>query len=486
MVRAGVSEVKTPMRDDLKPYPKYREVHLPWIISIPTHWECLPLNAVAQIRNETDRSDLGLLSVYLDRGVIPYSEGGGQVHSPSIDLSGYQVVKPGDFVLNNQQAWRGSVGVSRFSGIVSPAYVVLRLSENLNAIFANYLFRSAVMVDQFVIASRGVGTIQRNLYFPSLRRTTVLVPPLDEQAAIVHFLDYADRRIEQYIRAKRKLIKLLNEQKQSIIHQAVTRGLDPTVRLKPSGIAWLGNIPEHWEVWRISRFARVGNGSTPSRSNAEYWINGIYPWLNSSNVNRGFIDNANQFVTKIALDECHLPRVPPGSVLVAITGQGKTRGTAAVLGIEATINQHIAFITPRSAIIVPEFLQLALIGAYKTLRALSDDSGSTKGALTCEDLKKFKLAVPPEYEQRDLVARIKHATNDIDVVINRTQREIDLICEYRTRLIADVVTGKLDVREAAAKLPEEANDLQELSHNISDEEIEEIEAADDLSGEGDE
>ncbi len=287
-----------------------------------------------------------------------------------------------------------------------------------------------------------------------MRQIPVLVPSDDEQAAIVRFLDHANRKIDGFIRTKRKLIGLLNEQKQAIIHHAVTRGLDPDVSLKPSGIPWIGDIPRHWEVWRISRFAKVGNGSTPSRSNMGFWSGGSYPWLNSSHVNRGFIDSADQFVTASALRECHLPKVAAGSVLIAITGQGKTRGTSAVLGFEATINQHIAYINPCVPVVTAGYLHLSLVAAYPTLRSISDDSGSTKGALTCEDLKRFKLAVPPIDEQGQLVETIASETHVATTAIARTEREIALMQEYRTRLTADIVTGKLDVREAAAKLPD--------------------------------
>ena len=200
----------------------------------------------------------------------------------------------------------------------------------------------------------------------------------------------------------------------------------------------------------------VRNGSTPSRGKPNYWNGGNYPWLNSSQINRGHIDSADQFVTPTALRECHLPKVPAGSVLVAITGQGKTRGMSAVLEIEATINQHIAYITLRAPVASPEFIHLALTAAYPQLRAISDDSGSTKGALTCEDLKRFKLALPPREEQDFLLNQIQTETGDLNTAISRLEREIELLREYRTRLVADVVTGKLDVREAAARLPDEA------------------------------
>jgi type I restriction enzyme S subunit len=456
---------------DLKPYPEYKESGTPWLGQVPGHWDVSPLAGLARLKSVVNQSERQLLSVYLQRGVVRFADvDEKRTNATSEDLSNYQAVDPGDFVLNNQQAWRGSVGVSDYSGIVSPAYLVLALSKRYSPRYANLLFRDQSMVSQYLVCSKGVGTIQRNLYWPHLKRVGVVVPPPDEQAVIVRFLDWANGRLERAIRAKRKVIALLNEQKQAIIHRAVTRGLDPSVPLKPSGIPWLGDIPKHWELWRISRFARVGNGSTPSRANAAYWHGGTYPWLNSSQVNRGHIDGANQFVTQLALHECHLPKVPAGSVLVAITGQGRTRGMSAVLSIEATINQHIAFITPRMPVASPEFIHLALTAAYLQLRAASDDSGSTKGAITCEELKRFKVPIPPRAEQDGLLRRIQAETRELDTAAFRLEREIELLREYRTRLVADVVTGKLDVREAVVRLPDEVPlDSVEHEADVGDE-----------------
>ena len=242
------------MIDDLKPYPVMKDSGVPWLGEVPEHWEILPICALARRRQQTNEQQRELLSVYLGRGVVPFSSvDEKRTNATSEDLSKYQAVEPGDFVLNNQQAWRGSVGVSRYEGIVSPAYLVLALDGRLNREFADRLLSGPGMVSQYLISSKGVGTIQRNLYWPHLRRMAVFVPPASEQAAIVRFLDHADRKIRRYIRAKQKLIKLLEEQKQAIIHRAVTRGLDPDVRLKPSGVEWLGDVPEHWEVKRLQQ-----------------------------------------------------------------------------------------------------------------------------------------------------------------------------------------------------------------------------------------
>ncbi|MBD2551583.1 hypothetical protein H6G65_18795 [Microcystis elabens FACHB-917] len=249
------------MIGDLQPYAEYEDSGLPWFGQVPSHWLVSPLARLARLKTVINQSDRQLLSVYLQRGVVRFSDvAEKRTNTTSEDLSKYQAVDPGDFVLNNQQAWRGSVGVSDFSGIVSPAYLVLTLSNQYLPRYANSLFRDQSMVAQYLVCSKGVGTIQRNLYWPHLKRVGVNVPPPDEQAAIVRFLDWANSRLERAIRAKRKVIALLNEQKQAIIHRAVTRGLDPSAPLKSSGIPWLGDIPAHWEVVRMKNVCSIQGG----------------------------------------------------------------------------------------------------------------------------------------------------------------------------------------------------------------------------------
>ena len=251
--------MKLPNAGELKPYPEMKNSGVPWLGELPAHWEVLPLCAVATPKSISGQQHRELLSVYLDRGVILFSEvEEKRTNVTSENLSKYQAVDPGDFVLNNQQAWRGSVGVSNLSGIVSPAYLVLSLNQRLHTGFANLLFRERVMVSQYLVCSRGVGSIQRNLYWPHLKRVVFPSPPLPEQTAIVRFLDHADRRIRRYIRAKQKLIALLEEQKQAIIHQTVTGQIDvrtgqPYPSYKDSGVEWLGNVPEDWGVVPLRR-----------------------------------------------------------------------------------------------------------------------------------------------------------------------------------------------------------------------------------------
>ena len=445
------------MIEGLKPYAEYKESGHRWLGSVPNHWSVLPNRALFDEVKDRNHPKEEMLSVTITRGIVRQKvllDGSSKKDSSNLNKGAYKLVQPHDIAYNKMRAWQGALGASTLRGIISPAYVVMRPRKEANPWFYHNLYRTPSFAKEAERWSYGITSDMWSLRPEHFKVIGSVLPPPDEQAAIVRFLDHANRKIDGFIRAKRKLIGLLNEQKQAIIHRAVTRGLHPDVPLKPSGIPWLGDIPAHWEVWRISRFAKVGNGSTPSRSNMGFWSGGNYPWLNSSHVNRGFIDSADQFVTASALRECHLPKVAAGSVLIAITGQGKTRGTSAVLGFEATINQHIAYITPRLPVVTAKFLHLSLVAAYSTLRSISDDSGSTKGALTCEDLKRFKLAVPPIAEQERLVEAIATETKAANTAIARTEREIALMQEYRTRLTADLVTGKLDVREAAARLPE--------------------------------
>lgn len=436
------------MNQPLPSYSDYKPAGLPWLAEVPAHWDIVRLkNLFVEVDRRSGTGNEPLLSLSKSRGLIRQNELSDKLFSVA-DLSNYKVCEPHQIVMNRMQAWNGMFAKASEIGLVSPDYSVLKSTTDADISFLLYLLKSPLLVARFVGESKGLGTGFNRLYFDRFGAIYAQLPPLLEQQRIVAFLDGKTRQIARLLRNKRQLIKLLTEQKQALIHRAVTQGLDADAPRKDSGVAWLGEVPAHWSVVSIGRIARVGNGSTPSRATPEYWSGGEYPWLNSSHANRDLIDNADQFVTPRALAECHLPKVPAGSVLVAITGQGKTRGKAALLGIEATINQHIAYITPIQKI-APEYLQLALTAAYQTLRSISDDAGSTKGALTCADLKRFKIAFPAVEEQRQVIIFLAKETVLIDQTIDRAQREIELIQEYRARLIADVVTGRVDVRHLA-------------------------------------
>ncbi len=445
------------MKPDLRPYPDYKPSGIPWLGEVPEHWilERLKssMNNIVVQTTERQSTDLYIAMEHVESWSGRLTNAG--LNTP-FD-SQVKRFRSGDVLFGKLRPYLAKVTRPRSEGVCVGEFLVLRPRHSqVTAPYMEQLLRSKPIID--TVNSSTFGARMPRADWKFMGGMAIVRPPLPEQAAITHFLDYTDRRIQRYIQAKQKLITLLEEQRQAIIHQAVTGQIDvrtgqPYPAYQDSGVEWLGEVPEHWGVWKVGHFSKVGNGSTPSRSNAAYWSNGTHPWLNSSSVNQGTITGADQFVTDLALRECHLPQVPQGSVLVGITGQGKTRGMAALLAIETTINQHMAYITPSASRVSSHYLQMYLTAAYSELRALSDDSGSTKGALTCEDIKRFKIALPPLPEQTAIVNFLDHTTTSIDRAIFQTQRQIDLLNEYRTRLISDVVTGKLDVREAAARLP---------------------------------
>ena len=433
---------------------------VPWLGEVPEHWKTERAKWLFRKMERPVRDSDEVVTCFRDGVVTLRKNRRVRGFTESLKEIGYQGVHQGDLVIHAMDAFAGAIGVSDSDGKGTPVYSVCSpLVECVTPYYYAYCAREMARSEWILALAKGVRERSTDFRFDAFASQPVPLPPLPDQTAIVRFLDHADRRIRRYIRAKQKLVALVEEQKQAIIHQALTGQIDvrtgqPYPVYRPSGVEWLGDVPEHWDVRRIGGFCKVGNGSTPSRGNTAYWSGGEYPWLNSSSVNQGTVTKSDQFVTDIALRECHLPRVPADSVLIGITGQGKTRGMAAVLAIDATINQHMAYIVANADRVSSRYLQMCLTAAYTELRAISSASGSTKGALTCEDIKSFGVVLPPMDEQEVMLLAVGRGLASVERFASMARRQIDLVRGCRARLIADVVTGKLDVREAAAALPE--------------------------------
>lgn len=292
------------------------------------------------------------------------------------------------------------------------------------------------------------------------------LPAIAEQHTIADFLDRETAKIDTLVAKKRTLIERLKEKRTALISRTVTKGLppdaaraaglDPHPKFKPSGIDWLGDVPEHWVLKPVKSVATIGNGSTPSRENEAYWDGGHFPWLTSSVANEEVVMAAEEYVTDLALAACHLPRIRPPAVLVGITGQGRTRGMATTLVIEATLNQHLAFVKPLHAQFDCGFLRRVFDKAYGYLRSESDGGGSTKGAITCEQIGQLRMPVPPFPEQRAIASFLDRETRTLDAMVAKIATAIARLHEYRTSLITAAVTGKIDVRPASSMLGEPA------------------------------
>lgn len=424
----------------MKRYESYKDSGVEWLGEVPSHWESFPLFVQAKISSITNHIDKELLSVYLDRGVVRFSDvDEKRTNVTSLDLSKYQLVRKGNLVLNNQQAWRGSVGVSSYEGIVSPAYLILELSNKFDPHYANYLFRNGSMVSHYLIASKGVGTIQRNLYWGNLRRTPIFIPPLSEQQKIAQFLDDKTAKIDQAVDLAEKQIALLKEHKQIMIQNAVTRGLNPDVPLKDSGVEWIGQVPEHWDVKKLKNIALIFNGATPSSNNQDYWDGNIV-WITPKDINNiKFITSSERKITQKGYENCGSYLVSPGTIVITTRAP---IGKVAITDVELCTNQGCKSLVLNEKI-NNIFLYYYLTVSTEYLNSLG--SGTTFMELSGTALGIIKVPFPSIQEQQQIADYLDTQTAKIDQAIALKTAHIEKLKEYKSVLINDVVTGKVQV-----------------------------------------
>ena len=275
-----------------------------------------------------------------------------------------------------------------------------------------------------------------NRHFRVLKEAKIPIPALQEQRSIAHAL----RRVDDAISLQDEQLGMLTDLKRAAMQTLFTRGL----RGEPQKETEVGPMPESWEMVQLGSLGRIGNGSTPRKTTSGYWAGGTYPWLTSAKVYDRNIVEGEQFVTELALTECHLPRIKPGAVLIAITGQGKTLGHCAVLGIEATINQHLAYIEVDTNTVHPSFVRGYLETQYNFFRQVGSGGGSTKGALTCAFLRVFPIPMPSVLEeQREIVSILEV----IDLKIDLHWRKRAVLDELFKALLHKLMTGEIQVGE---------------------------------------
>jgi type I restriction enzyme, S subunit len=413
---------------NLSRHENYKDSGIKSLGEIPSDWGLKKLKYMARIKN-------------------------GQDHKKNeLDEPGYPVIGSGGrFAYASKYLFSGeSVLLGRKGTIDKPLYIngsfwtvdTMFYTQIYQNTFPKFFYYSSLTIP--------FGYYSTNTAVPSMTQEDLgnhvfVFPPLEDQKRIADFLDRKTAEIDQAIAQKQRLIELLKEQKAILIDRIITKGLSPNTPTRNSGSDWMREIPEHWSVSRIGFIAKVGNGSTPNRANIAYWNNGSIPWLNSSKVNDIFIYSADQFITKKAVRECHLPIVKPNSIVLAITGEGKTRGTAAICKIETAINQHLAYVEISSKCILPEFLLVYLQAMYGQMRFESSGSGSTKGAITCDDIKKYKVPIPPLKEQEEILDSISQRFSDFNETIGKMRECIDQLAELKQVFISNVITGKIKV-----------------------------------------
>lgn len=446
------------MITDLKPYAQYKSSGQGWLGDVPQHWSVLPNRALfAEVK---DRNHPGeeMLSVTIARGVVRQKallEGSSKKDSSNLDKSAYKLVQPRDIAYNKMRAWQGAIGASALRGIISPAYVVMRLrkDDDLPSYF-HYLFRTSGFAKEAERWSYGITSDMWSLRPEHFRMIYTPEPLPAEQDAIVRFLDWAGGRLEQAIQAKKKVIALLNEQKQVMIHRAVTRGLDPSPTLKPSGLPWLGDFPQSWETRPLKQLlARIDYG-TSENARGE----GPVRVLTMGHIRDGRVILPRTGVLKIA---------PPGLLLEKndlLFNRTNSADLVGKVGIfegdakdEVTFASYLVRLRVRqehNSVWLNYLLNSTAFWGYARSHALLS---LHQANLNSRRYGRMLLPVPSTRTEQDhIVEHIRIRAGRIERSVERLEREIELLREYRARLVADLVTGKLDVREAAAQLPQEA------------------------------
>ena len=434
------------MISNLEPYLAYKPSAIPWLGDVPAHWEVLPGKAcysLKQIPNKGLRETTVLSLSYGQIKIRPEERLHGLIPE---SFETYQIIEPADIICRPtdlQNDWTSlRFGLSPYAGIITSAYMCFHTRATLTREYGYTLLHTYDLKKVFY----GLGSgLRQNLSWSDFKFLPCLAPPLPEQNAIVRYLDHVDRRIRRYVNAKRKLIALLEEEKQAIINQAVTRGLDPNVHLKPSGVEWLGDVPENREVRRLKTLCQMKSGEGITAESIE--AIGKYPVYGGNGL-RGY---ASAYTHDGAFALIGRQGALCGNVHV-VRGQFWASEDAVVAALDTGHN-------------------IDWFGSVLTAMNLNQYSiAAAQPGLAVERVLNLHIPVPSLQEQLQVTYQINKATTGIAAAIARSRRQIDLVQEYRTRLIADVVTGKLDVREAAAQLPDEPDEEEPAGEDDSSEE----------------
>lgn len=445
-----------------KPYPKYKASGVEWLGDVPADWAVSKLGFEAWVRarlgwkglkaDEYVENGFAFLATPNIKGKVIDFENVNFIDALRYDESPEIKLRLDDVLLAKDGSTLGTVNVVRSlprPTTVNSSIAVISTSDSLSGIYLYYLFCSSYMAHLIQRAKGGMGV--PHLFQSDLNKFSLPVPPLSQQLEIGACLDRETAKIDTLIAKQETIIDLLKEKRQAVISHAVTKGLDPNTPMKASGVEWLGDVPEHWALPKISYLGRVQNGSTPDRSKPEFW-GGNLPWLASGKVNDIIVESADEFITEMGLKASSLSLFPSGTVLVGLVGQGRTRGMTALLKFPSYINQNMAGIIVEPSTNATYLLHVLSAG-YEPLRDFG--RGGQQDALNCGILGAFRVPMPPTDEQVFIVEYLAAALNQFDTLIAKAQQAIVLQKEHRTALISAAVTGKIDVRSEIENLKAE-------------------------------
>lgn len=409
-----------------------------WIGEIPSTWMLNKICAIYEERNEkvSDR-EYPPLSV-TKQGVVPQLETAAKTDNGD----NRKLIRKNDFVINSRSDRRGSCGISDYDGSCSLINTVLKPRQNMCNAYYSFVFRSEPFADEFYRWGNGIVDDLWSTKWNNMKRIYIPSPDIEEQKRIAEFLCRKCQRIDAVIARQQEAIEKLKAYKLSVITEAVTKGLNPDVPMKDSGVEWIGNVPSHWETPKIKYIATISSGGTPDRNNPEYWNGDIY-WVKTGELQNAELYGAEETITDLAVDNSAAKVFPVDTILMAMYGQGKTRGMTALLKIPCATNQACAGITVTNPKTMVNYVWTCLMGAYSAIRERANGSGQPN--LSAALISDFEITMPPLEEQQAICEYIERRKPLIDAIIFKKQEVIDKLEEYKKSLIYEVVTGKREV-----------------------------------------
>jgi len=454
-------------------YDSYKDSGVEWIGDIPSHWD------IYKVKNLIDKSlyyqvgdgDHGSIKpeMYQEHG-IPY------IRVQNLSWSGKLLLDNVVFISEEIQSLNpkskllpNDILIAKTGATVGKLGLITNdLTEaNTTSSVGKLTVDKKRFNPKYILYSFQADFFQKELWLKACEKSAqpgfniddfvlfkIASPQLSEQTNIANFLDHKTTQIDHLIAKKEQFIHLLEEERVAVINQAVTKGLDPNVPMKDSGIEWLGVIPEHWNYSSLKWYSKIYSGGTPSKDVEEYWKNGTIPWLNSGCVNQWDITEVSDYITENAYNNSSAKWIPNKSLVIALAGQGKTKGMIAQVQFETTCNQSLGVIVPNEKI-NNRFLQYWLKNNYQNIRNLG--GGDKRDGLNLVMIGAIPIPVLPLYEQEKIAKYLDSKNTEIDSVKVKMQQEIILLNEYKTALISEVITGKVDVSTGSTQVLETKN-----------------------------
>lgn len=422
---------------------EYKDSGITWIGCIPKEWKTERIKALFSERNERDCQGKTLLSVSQYFGIRPKSETDLADSHIAESYDDYKEVRKGDFVMNIMLAWNGSYAVSDYDGIVSPAYCVFKFRKDCCKKYFHYLLRTDGYPSAFKTMSRGVIDSRLRLYPEQFYTFPVIIPSVDEQQRIADYLDKKCAEIDGLIELQEQMIAQLTDYKQSVITEAVTKGLNPNVEFVPSGIDWIGDVPKGWKVCRIKDIFRLRTGTTPRDFETGLDSSELVNWFTPSDVAEMNceLNCSERHLSKAVIEKEGIELSPAGSLI--FVGIGASAGKIGYATVQGYSNQQITTLIPKPSKCTGKYSYYYMIADRKRIR--DNAFFTTLPIINNSYLSGIKSLLPSLEEQISIASFLDKKCNEIDELITAKQKKIETLKEYKKSVIFEAVTGKIEI-----------------------------------------